>query len=228
MKKGKVLIAILLSFTLITAHCISGTFARYTSGMSTTDQARVARWGLNVDNEVDLFSESVIKGLNGESTNEDNIIAPGTSGEYTFVISGTAETAYKVDIDVEVEDFTNGRIHYYLDNQDLGYGEDGIQLFTSILESMLSNGKVYAPGCDLFNAGDGEHTIGWKWEYEEVDTDGNLYDAVDTNLGNKTGAYLKENDVDTTTPSSEVPGLKLTVSITAEQVVNPTVGYAAW
>lgn len=231
MKKGKkLLVVVLLCSTFITAHFISSTYAKYTSSMETTDTARVAHWDINVENEVDLFKESVIQGLNGSSTNKDNIIAPGTSGEYTFIISGTAETAYAIDIDVDVDDFTNGRIHYYLDNKDLGVGEEGIQAFVFILESMFANGKVYAPGCDLLNTldKDGKHTIGWKWEYEEQDTEGNLYDSLDTNLGIKADTYLKENnEPENTTPSDEVPGLKLKVSITARQVTTHTGDYAA-
>lgn len=221
MKKGKRLIVLLLCSTLITAHFTSGTYAKYTSSMETTDSARAARWGINVENEVDLFKDSVI---NGNSTNEDNIIAPGTSGEYTFVISGTAETAYKIDIDAELEDYTGGRIHYYWDGEEMPTGDD----LVSVLETALSNNKVYAPGCDLENT-QGKHTIGWKWEYEEQkDVNGNLYDEEDTNLGIKADTYLKDNnEPDKTTPSDDVPGVKLKVSISAVQVTTHTGDYAA-
>lgn len=224
MKKGKRLIGLLLCSTLITAHYTSGTYAKYTSSMETTDTARAARWGINVENEVDLFHDSVIQGLKGSSTNDDNIIAPGTSGEYTFMISGTSETAYKIDIDAELEDYTGGRIHYYWDGEEMPTGAD----LVSVLETALSNNKVYAPGCDLENT-QGKHTIGWKWEYEEQkDVDGNLYDKEDTNLGIKADTYLKDNlEPDKTTPSDEVPGVKLKVSITAVQVTNHTGSYAA-
>lgn len=223
MKKGKRLIVLLLCSTLITAHFTSGTYAKYTSSMKTTDTARTARWGINVENEVDLFKASVIKGLNGSSTNEDNIIAPGTSGEYTFVISGSAETAYKIDIDAELEDYTGGRIHYYWDGEELQTGADLVHT----LKTALSNNKVYAPGCNLENS-QGKHTIGWKWEYEEQKVDGSLYDGEDTTLGIKADKYLKDNhEPDKTIPSLEVPGVKLKVSITAVQVTNHTGDYAA-
>ena len=217
MKKGKRLIILLLCSTLITAHFTSGTYAKYTSSMDTTDTARTARWGINVENEVDLFKESVIKGLNGSSINDDNIIAPGTSGEYTFVISGTAETAYKIDIDAEVKDYTNSRIKCYLDDRYAGSGEEGINKLKGLLENLLS-GTIYPAGHSLEK--DGIHKIGWKWEYEEQMDDGNLYDAVDTDLGNKVDTYLKDATTSSEdfTPSENAPGVKMTVKITATQV----------
>lgn len=215
MKKGKRLIVLLLCSTLITAHYTSGTYAKYTSSMDTTDTARAARWGINVENEVDLFHDSVIQGLKGSSTNDDNIIAPGTSGEYTFMISGTSETAYKIDIDAELEDYTGGRIHYYLDKRDLGSGEEGKEKLENLLENLLS-GDVYEAGYSLEE--DGSHTIGWKWEYEEYE-DTNLLDPVDTALGNTADAYLKDNhEPSSTIPSNEVPGVKMLVKIVVTQV----------
>ena len=66
---------------LITTCAISTTFAKYTTGGSVDDTARVAKWGVEVTMDGDpMFSNTYAGGPNGISVSAtENVVAPGTS-----------------------------------------------------------------------------------------------------------------------------------------------------
>ncbi len=105
MKKNRMmrLASVLLVCVLLTTSVISGTFAKYTTTASSSDNARVAYWGFQSTNSMDLtnlFSTQYIKekvDSNGtvKSADGDDVIAPGTAGSASFAfayaeIGGTA------------------------------------------------------------------------------------------------------------------------------------------
>lgn len=101
----------LLIATLLTTSAVSGTYAKYVSGDSATDTARVAKFGVVVAASGSLFSDQYIDApaTSGNltvksSATGDNVVAPGTnSGEgLTFSITGTPEVAVKLAVE-----FTN-------------------------------------------------------------------------------------------------------------------------
>ena len=56
MKNIKMLaIAALLVAVAVTSYSVSGTYAKYTTSKTYADSARVAKWGIGMTNEVDLF-----------------------------------------------------------------------------------------------------------------------------------------------------------------------------
>lgn len=119
MKKNKMmrLAAILLVGVLFTTSVIGGTFAKYTTADTATDNARVAKWGItvNVFGNTDDKSTEVIFGekynnvveaggtqVISNTTGED-VIAPGTNGTLaTIDISGQAEVALSVEAKVDL------------------------------------------------------------------------------------------------------------------------------
>ena len=90
--------SVLMVAVLLSTCAISGTFAKYVTQVSSSDAARVAKWGFNTAsiNFEDLFAASYDNVKAG--TNEEAIIAPGTSGKTSFtfqLIAGvTPEVSY--------------------------------------------------------------------------------------------------------------------------------------
>ena len=103
----------LLVATMLTTCAISGTFAKYVTQDNGGDLARVAKWGVVVQVEGDLYGENYLDTTNTASddkedtvsvsskTNTDlagtstaNLVAPGTKSSdspYSFSINGTPE-----------------------------------------------------------------------------------------------------------------------------------------
>lgn len=109
MKRNKMMriAAVLLVVTLLSTVAISGTFAKYVTKASGEDAARVAKWGIVITAEDNLFSKTYVAHdgsyVGGEytveSSNDDKVVAPGTSsrdiddGGFVATIKGTPEVA---------------------------------------------------------------------------------------------------------------------------------------
>lgn len=98
----------LLILTLLTTCMISGTFAKYTTKAEGSDTARVAKWGVTVSTHTDLFATSYtgVDGSNGKvtvkSTDDNKLVAPGTTGTGLGVTSGGApEVSYEMKIKLD-------------------------------------------------------------------------------------------------------------------------------
>lgn len=185
--------SVLLVAVLLSTCVISSTFAKYTTQVSSSDSARVAKWGFNTAsiNFENLFASSYTNVSNG--TDEQAIIAPGTSGEVTFkfenAIDGTPEVAYTFVVDTNDSACAeaiqkNANITWALaktsEKDSATYGS-WTQLITAI--ENLDQNKTYAAD-EIPEMVDTEYTILWKWTYENND-DGNDNDNFnDTDLGN--------------------------------------------
>lgn len=113
MKKNRMMRAAsaLLVAVLLTTCTISGTFAKYVTSASATDSARVAKWGVDIVVEGDLFYDAYADVGTGNTettwtaneaeatitvqadTDNTDVVAPGTkcADGLTFTISGTPE-----------------------------------------------------------------------------------------------------------------------------------------
>lgn len=171
MKNIKMLaIAALLVAVAVTSYSVSGTYAKYTTSKTYTDSARVAKWGIGMTNEVDLFYSNYtdVKSANGT----DAVVAPGTQGNYTFALTGTPETDYTLDVTVTGED-NIGQLVYTLDGTEYA---TMAELVTAI-DALYNPQTVYAAG----TASESTHNIGWYWAFEEDEAN----NTTDTTLGNK-------------------------------------------
>lgn len=186
MSKNKMIILILLiGVTIVCANQVSKTYAKYTSSVGVSDSARVAIWDVSFGEhakEIDLFSKSYLCDENGEncavdSINGDKIVAPGTSGKYSFQINVNAETNYTVDIrNVDIKDDI-GRLEYEL-CADGNCDSISIEELKIAISGLIPKNIVYPAG---FNYKTDEYTIKWKWPYDISDEDNN----ADTKLGNE-------------------------------------------
>ena len=109
--------AIVLALVLATACLVSGTFAKYVTEASTSDSARVAKWGVTLGisnsqmftNEYATDDSNYSGALTVKSIDDARVVAPGTkSGDdiapVVVSIDGQPETAVRVDFVNEVQD----------------------------------------------------------------------------------------------------------------------------
>ena len=165
-----------------------GTYARYSTSVKSSESARVAHWNINTTNNIkDLFAASYTNIIDG--TEEQGVIAPGTSGTYFFTISGDVETSYTLRIVASGTDDVNGAIKEYnpikysFTKPNTGNDKDKKQTITidgMTFEELKKAINDIDDGSQIHEAGvlNGDiYTIGWKWE-----TDGD--NEKDTLLGN--------------------------------------------
>ncbi len=207
MKNSKMirLMAVLLLIVTIAVIAISGTYARYITTVGGTDTARVAHWKINTTNSIaDLFAASYTNVVNADADGTA-VIAPGTSGSYTFAIEGTVETAYTLKVEATGTDAVNGAVNidestpYDPIKYTFQKNSDAVVECTSFSD-LLSKINAIDNGTTTHTAGtlSGDtYTIGWSWAI-----DGN--DAKDTELGNLVASGDRK--------------VNLTVNITATQV----------
>lgn len=193
-------IAALLVAVAVTSYSVSGTYAKYTTTLAEqTDSARVAKWEFNQTENIDnLFKASYDSDVNAQV----DVVAPGTSGQYSFNLSGVTETNYTLVANVVATDSINtaeyAPIVYTLDNEtitdlDANGTINALDLAKAITD-LYDPAKVYAAG----TVSESVHTIEWSWAI-----DGN--DAKDTTLGNEIVADADSHKV------------SLAVTITATQ-----------
>ena len=195
MKKNRMmrLASLLLVLVLMTTSVISGTFAKYTTSVTSNDSARVAKWGFttaSIDFE-NLFNKAYTNVADG--TDDMAIIAPGTEGEVSFKFENTLEAgpevAYTFIVDTEGSSCAeaiqnNGNITWALvksaDKATATYGT-WEQMIAAI--QALDEDKSYGVG-EIPAMVDTEYTILWKWTYNNAN-DGNDDDNYnDSDLGN--------------------------------------------
>lgn len=202
MKKNKAmrLASALLVLTLLTTCAISGTFAKYTTSTTGTDNARVAYWGFDqaANTTIDLFDDEYqnVKS-SGAVDGFTNVIAPGTEKSTTFAFGYTNYKSDKISAPEVAYTFTvkptvtgdydeldaNPSFKWTLKKGDAAATEYGTvaDLLAAIkaLSGDASGTKTYNPGQlpTDFTAADEVYTIGWVWAFEGNDT-------ADTAMGN--------------------------------------------
>ena len=107
MKKNRFIkiAAAVFTLCLITTCGISTTLAKYTTGGSATDSARVAKWGVQLTMEGDPLFHNEYAGTDNAITvsADTQVVAPGTASEAAesssrFSITGTPEVAVQIVI----------------------------------------------------------------------------------------------------------------------------------
>lgn len=204
MKTNRI-VALLAVLCLITTCFVGTTLAKYTVSDSSSDTARVAKFGVTVDvtaegafateydakNEYKDGNETVIA-KTVVSSDGDKLVAPGTSGDLaSLTIKGTPEVAVQVvkTADLKLEgDWTDEAGTYYCPlkitvGSDTFYGldYDSIAAFEAIVEGAV-NKTVNYPANTVLNDTD-DFEASWAWDFEG--TDGKQTDAKDTDLGDK-------------------------------------------
>ena len=174
----KIGIIALVALAAIGSYFIAGTYAKYTSEISGTGTATVAKWKWTINSDVidssakatagytfDLFK--TIKDSDGTSTETDvaeGLIAPGTSGSFDIEITNNSEVNATYAIAFTETNANNIPIEYSTDGNTWGSDISSLDVSnTTINVGATANTK----------------TIYWRWAYYKNAT----FDATDTNLG---------------------------------------------
>lgn len=232
MKKNRMmrLASVLLVLTLLTTSMISGTFAKYTTSVESEDKARVAYWGFQSSNSMDitgLFSDTY---GNVDSVDGADVIAPGTEGSATFAFAWDEttsaygspvgvtgpEVSYNFKIEVQQTCDTliknNKNIQWKLDEGTFGTWDDLIAAIRA-LSGAPGGQQVYDPNTlpVAFTATDNVHTISWQWVFEGTET----YDHD----GNSATDELSQDEYDTyMANAADLDDVNIKIIISATQV----------
>lgn len=201
--------AITMVLALGTSCFMSGTLAKYVTSEGGSDSARVAKFGVgitangstfakeyNTDDDAFTVAKSVI------SSNDDNVVAPGTSGEMVSMkLTGVPEVAVEVTYTAAFDlndNWKDAGGNYYCplvitvgttEIEGLNYDNKGD--FEEAVETAISNySRQYEANTNLSLKGDDSLAVSWKWEFEtgETDEEKAANDVKDTYLGDQAAA----------------------------------------
>lgn len=200
---------LMLALVLITSCFVGGTFAKYVTSGSGTDSARVAKFGVTVTANGDVFAKeyntddpnvvgTIVKSV--VSSDDSKLVAPGTKGDMaSMTLTGTPEVAVKVTYDatgkVKLENWTleNGNFYcplrFKIGNtlvEGSGY-TDAALLQQDIEDAIKGYSKNYPAKTNLAEVGDDSLKISWEWPFETGNTpeEKAANDEKDTYLGNQ-------------------------------------------
>ena len=217
-KKNWTLRAAVLMFALvlITSCFVGGTFAKYVTSGSGTDSARVAKFGVTVTANGDVFAkeydtndQTVVGTIAKSVISTDKVVAPGTTSNGDFVaatITGTPEVAvrvsYKLDAaSLQLENWKDADDEFYcplvfrVKNNNGNTVISGMEFQTAeamkaaLVNAVAAYTKDYAPGTDLSGKAAETLTISWEWPFETgADGDKPANNVKDTFLGDEAAA----------------------------------------
>ena len=186
---------LMLVLVLITSCFVGGTFAKYVTSGSGSDTARVAKFGVTVTANGTMFAKEYVTedtrfvgtiAKSVMSSNEDNLVAPGTKGEMArMTLTGTPEVAVKVTYDatgkVSLTNWTLADGTFYcplvfrIRNATgttvipgIDY-TDAATLEKAIVDAINGYSKEYAPNTNLADKGGESLNVSWEWMFETGD-----------------------------------------------------------
>ena len=195
----------LLVLTLLSTCIISGTFAKYTTSAEGSDNARVAKWGIQAPAalDVDMFDGA----YDGTVTSKDgtNVVAPGTTKTATVTLASLTgdapEVDYKFETKLTVDPSASTTIAQLdaLENFKWTLKKPGDASATEYATFALLKAAFDGMSKETVKAnnlptgwatGDNKIDIGWKWLYEEGATDVKKASnsEADTAVGNMAAA----------------------------------------
>ena len=196
MKQNKFmrLASYLLIATLMTTCTVGGTFAKYLTEKTGYDEARVAKWGIEITAQGDTFTNTYEdhsnSGFDQTVVSDAKVVAPGTDGVLAGIaIEGTPEVAFSVAYEAtltltgwEIDGEEYCPLIFTIGDEEITMETAGgtIALFTEAVAGALEGyNQNYPAGGTV--AADDAPTVEWRWEFEgdnEKDTAlGNLETA---------------------------------------------------
>lgn len=201
--------SLMLVMVLMTSSVISGTFAKYVTSGTGSDTARVAKFGVEVTANGEMFLKNYEKtdgtytlGTNTvESSDTWKLVAPGTTKGMTEVqLTGTPEVAtrvtYGATVTLDAEKWKVAGEEYfpvYFTIEGMTYGTDDsglgfdytfatvAELKTNVEAAIEACAEDYAPNTNLSTVSGDYPTVSWCWPFYTSDAN----DVKDTALGDK-------------------------------------------
>lgn len=183
MRKNKLFIFGLVAafVAILSLTLVSSTWAKYTSTVTGSDSARVAKWAFNYNtNSVDLTNKTNLTinlfdtildtdGMTETDVASGKIIAPGTKGTGSFVLQNKSEVSAIATITFTVENSDGIPVQFKDKNGTTLTATDG----------MYTLGTTTKLGTDAQE----ELQLNWEWPFDNDD-------KIDTELGIKGTATL--------------------------------------
>ena len=182
---------LMLALVLITLCFVGGTFAKYVTGGSGSDSARVAKFGVAVTANGTMFAKEYATDDPGAvgtiaksvvSSDDSKLVAPGTKGDMvSVVLTGTPEVAVKVTYDatgkVALNNWTQEDGSFYCplvfkikgETTTVIYGVDyntAALLQNDIENAIKGYSKSYPAKTDLSLLGAESVGVSWEWPFE--------------------------------------------------------------
>lgn len=229
--KSIIVAAIILMLCLITTCVVGTTLAKYTTSGTGKDEARVAKWGVNITINGDKLFNNTYENPSASAVTvkaTSDVVAPGTSGSTTFSIEGKPEVSLKIKIDFDYTydvclksgynssitsdyypiKFTLKQIGDYTTTPVNTVLYNGVTRLEDVSLATIKdflNGwsQEYGPNTDLKST----YELSWKWSF-----DGN--DTADTILGNLMAENIGEGGEKIGTYYSLLVDYTLTVEAT--------------
>lgn len=153
------LASVLLVLCLVTTCAISATFAKYATGDSGSDTARVAKWGVEVSTSGTLFgsdydatsvadnADSIVAAtsVSVSASNGDKVVAPGTKNEKGFQIKVTGQPEVAFELAAETDASVNEDIY-------LAAGSYGVMVEVYGVNADTDMSKLYKKDGDNYVA----------------------------------------------------------------------------
>lgn len=186
----------LVALTLITSCFVGGTFAKYTTAGTGTDSARVARFGVTVTANGNMFTDEYANADNSVTVvgrGGAKVVAPGTRGDMaSMTLHGEPEVDVKVTYKATVELSNNwedaeGNFYFPLDiivngrEVELSGATSKDAVISAVANAINNYSKTYKAGTNLSTSTVGAESlaISWEWDFEGND------DVKDTFLGDQ-------------------------------------------
>lgn len=202
------LASFLLVAVLISTSAISGTYAKYVTAETGTDTARVAKFGVEITangnmfakgyKEADVVSIETESGASVWSSNGDKLVAPGTSGTMaTMTLNGQPEVDVWVTYEATVTINDNWKddegnryfpLKISVDGIPVNYAvtDEPAVIAAAIKTAIDAHTNKYEAGKDLATVGGDAVKVTWEWPYSTGDDN----DKKDTDLGDKAAANV--------------------------------------
>lgn len=191
MKKVRNIFLVALTLlSVISMGSVANTYAKYTSSETDTDTARVAKWDVKFGSDSRLTFNLFDTILDTDDSNEtdvkdgkptENIIAPGTKGEFSIDIANRSEVNADLFTSFKETNTENIPLQYKIT-----YVHNGVEKTDGIwhdsIDDITINNDVYLPF-------DGVNTatlkVEWQWPYEKGEDEATIAanDQKDKELG---------------------------------------------
>ena len=167
MNKKSLMIIVLLLLVGLTCGYVASTYAKYTSTITGSGTATVAKWAFSTDNATQNITIALNPTVDATTLVNDRI-APGTSGSFNIALVNT-NSEVGVDFTITLDSITDkpANLKFYKDSSYNTELTPGTTTITGQLVAEDSTG-VTVP-------------IYWRWEYETNPASTN--DPIDTSAG---------------------------------------------
>ena len=161
--------ALALALTLVSTCLMGGTLAKYTTTVTGTATATVAKWVFNA-NDANSTSKTFAVSLEDTTLNDkvtEKKIAPGTDGSFAIVINAVGSDV-ALDYTIAFSDIQNkpSNLNFYSDEE-----------FKTKIDNLVGYSKLDG-SIGIKDEKTVTKTIYWKWPYEGVDGANDSTDTV--------------------------------------------------